>query len=80
MADAQMQIDTSAKDNQRLIEIGAGEQWTPFLESINQLMLQEKKARQENDSIKGAEVCCKIVSHLLPVPRSVSHTELWTVF
>ena len=63
MADAQM-IDTSAasKDPQRLIEIGPDEQWTPFLESINAIMLEEKKARQDNDSIKGSELCCKIVS------------------
>ena len=45
-----------------MIEIGPDEQWTPFLEGINTLMLEEKKARQENDSFKGAEVCLKIVS------------------
>jgi len=44
-----------------LIEIGADEAWTPFYESINQLMHEEKKARQENDSFKGAEICCKIL-------------------
>ena len=37
--------------------------WTPFLEKINQIMLQEKKARQESDHVKGAELCCSIVSH-----------------
>ena len=26
------------------------------------MMLEEKKARQENDNFKGAEVCLKIVS------------------
>ena len=51
-----------------MIEIGADEVWTPFLESINSLMLEEKKQRQDNDSFKGAEVCCKIVSHLEIVP------------
>ena len=45
-----------------MIEIGPDEQWTPFLEGINTMMLEEKKARQENDSFKGAEVCLKIVS------------------
>lgn len=44
-----------------MIEIGADEVWTPFLESINSLMLEEKKQRQDNDSFKGAEVCCKIL-------------------
>ena len=62
-----MIIDTGAgagakKDNQRMIEIGADETWTPFLEKINVLMIEEKKARQENESFKGAEACCKIVS------------------
>lgn len=61
MVDAIM-IDSRAKEAQRLIEIGADEMWTPFLESINSIMLEEKKARQENDSIKGSELCCKIVS------------------
>ena len=45
-----------------MFEIGPDEQWTPFLEGINTLMLEEKKARQENDNFKGAEVCLKIVS------------------
>ena len=77
MADTHM-IDSSAgsKDPQRLIEIGPEEQWTPFLESINAIMLQEKKARQDNDSIKGSELCCKIVSahfHYLFL------TKLWLI-
>ena len=63
MVEERMQIDSRAKETQRMIEIGADEVWTPFLESINSLMLEEKKQRQENDSFKGAEVCCKIVSH-----------------
>ena len=45
-----------------MFEIGPDEQWTPFLEGINTMMLEEKKARQENDNFKGAEVCLKIVS------------------
>ena len=64
MVQGKMIIDSSAKQEpQRMIEIGPEEMWTPFLESINQLMLDEKKARQENDSHKGSEICCKIVSH-----------------
>ena len=59
-------IDTneSEKKEIRLIQIGEGDMWTPFLEKINQIMLQEKKARQESDHVKGAELCCSIVSHL----------------
>ena len=52
-----------------MIEIGPEEMWTPFLESINALMLEEKKARQENDSLKGSELCCKIVSTDLEKPN-----------
>ena len=62
MVDNMMIIDTAPKEQQRMIEIGPEEMWTPFLESINSLMLEEKKARQENDSLKGSEICCKIVS------------------
>ena len=62
MVDQGMIIDTKPKEAQRLIEIGPEEMWTPFLESINAMMLEEKKARQENDSFKGSELCCKIVS------------------
>ena len=46
----------------RLIILGEGDMWTPFLEKINGIMLEEKKARQESDHVKGAELCCKIVS------------------
>ena len=45
-----------------MIEIGPDEQWTPFYENINSLMVEEKKQRQDNDAFKGAETCCKIVS------------------
>jgi len=31
--------------------------WTEFLEKVNTMMLDEKKARQENDTVKGAELC-----------------------
>ena len=45
MADEKMVIDTNPKEVQRLIEIGPDEEWTPFLEKINAIMLEEKKAR-----------------------------------
>jgi hypothetical protein len=49
---------------QRILEIAADEVWSPFFESINDLMLQEKKYRFENDANKLAEVCKQIVSVL----------------
>lgn len=71
-------IDTSAasKDPQRLIEIGPDEQWTPFLESINAIMLEEKKARQDNDSIKGSELCCKILQSAFD-QKDLVHVREW---
>lgn len=35
--------------------------WTEFFEKINTIMLEEKKARQESDHQKGADLCCKIL-------------------
>jgi hypothetical protein len=49
---------------QRILEIGADEMWSPYYEEINELLHQEKKARQENDSNKSAEVCVKVVSDI----------------
>lgn len=31
-----------AQQKQRMFEIGADEMWTPFLEEVNDLMLEEK--------------------------------------
>lgn len=45
-----------------MFEIGAEEMWTPFLEEANDLMVEEKRFRHENDHIKVAEVCLRIVS------------------
>ena len=47
---------------QRMIELADGEMWTDFLEEINNLLIQEKKARHEGDNIKLTEICTKIVS------------------
>ncbi len=47
---------------QRMFDIGAEEMWTPFLEEVNDLMVEEKAARHENDHIKNAEICVRIVS------------------
>ena len=73
MADDKMIIDTKPVEVQRLIEIGPDQEWTPFLEKINSIMLEEKKARQENDSFKGSELCCKIVSNRSPLTTILSH-------
>ena len=54
-------IDTAAKDKQKLIDIDEFE-WNDYYEKINDLMLQEKKCRQTNDTTKGAEICVQIVS------------------
>jgi len=52
----------SSIGKQRLVEIGADEMWTDFLEQINDLMLEEKAARQISDHVKLAEICTRIVS------------------
>ena len=45
-----------------MFDIGADEMWTPFLEEANDLMLEEKAARHENDHNKIAQICTRIVS------------------
>lgn len=45
-----------------MFDIGAEEMWTPFLEEVNDLMIEEKAARHENDGIKTSEICLRIVS------------------
>ena len=45
-----------------MFDIGAEEMWTPFLEEVNDLMIEEKAARHENDAIKTSEICIRIVS------------------
>ena len=49
---------------QRLVEVAADEMWTDFLEQINDLMIEEKAARQISDHNKLAEICVRIVSTL----------------
>ena len=51
-----------AHKDQRMIELGEDEMWTPFLEEINALLIDEKQYRHENDHVKQAEVCVRIVS------------------
>ena len=54
------QIKTGEK--QRMFELPAGEAWTPFMEEVNDLMLEEKQARHENDHVKVSDICLRIVS------------------
>lgn len=49
-------------EKQRMFEIGHEEMWTPFLEEVNDLMIEEKQARHENDHNKLSEICVRIVS------------------
>lgn len=42
---------------ERLIELGPDEMWTPFLEEANQLFIEEKVTRHENDVTKLSEIC-----------------------
>jgi hypothetical protein len=57
-------IDKKSMDQraQRMIEISADEEWTPFLEKVNNMLIEEKKLRHEDDNIKLAELCKNIVS------------------
>lgn len=50
------------QDKQRMFELAAGQHWTPFLEEVNDLMLEEKVSRHENDGVKTSEICLRIVS------------------
>jgi hypothetical protein len=56
-------IAAGAADKQRMFEIGAEEMWSPFLEEVNDLMIEEKQARHDNDHVKVSEICLRIVRH-----------------
>lgn len=49
------------EEKQRMIEIGEEEMWTPFLEEVNNLLIEEKQARHDNDSSRLSEICTRIV-------------------
>jgi len=49
-------------DKQRMIELKDEEMWTPFLEEVNNLLIEEKQVRHKNDHIRLAEICTRIVS------------------
>jgi hypothetical protein len=44
-----------------MFELAPGQTWTPFLEEVNDLMLEEKVSRHENDGVKTSEICLRIV-------------------
>ena len=57
-----MSLAPAVVKQKRLLEIGSDETWTPFHDKINDLMVIEKKARQENDALETARLCKEIVS------------------
>lgn len=50
---------------ERMIDIPEGEQWTPYLQRINQLFLEEKQARHEANIEKLVKICCEVVNKSL---------------
>jgi hypothetical protein len=51
------------QQKQRILELKDDEIWEPFHDKINDMMIQEKKARSENNTDDGAKVCREIVSN-----------------
>jgi len=51
-------------EKQRQFELAPGQTWTPFLEEVNDLMIEEKVSRHENDGVKTSEICLRIVSDI----------------
>jgi len=46
---------------ERLVVVKEGEPWTPFLQQVNHLFIEEKKARSEADANKISQICCQII-------------------
>jgi hypothetical protein len=51
------------QQKQRILELKDDEMWEPFHDKINDMMLQEKKARAENNTEEGVKACREIVSN-----------------
>jgi len=47
---------------ERMIDIPEGESWTPYLQRINQLFIDEKLARHDANIQKLIKIACEIVS------------------
>jgi hypothetical protein len=62
-----------------MFELAPGQHWTPFLEEVNDLMLEEKVSRHENDGVKTSEICLRIVSEASAFPRIIWLTPLLTI-
>ena len=62
-----------------MFEIGAGEAWTPFFEEVNDLMLEEKQARHENDHVKVSEICLRIVSTRQQLSFKHAQEYIWLI-
>ncbi len=47
---------------EKMIDIPEGEPWTPYLQRINQLFIDEKQARHDGDNAKLVQICSEIVN------------------
>ena len=48
---------------EKMIDITEGEPWTPYLQRVNQLFIEEKQARHDGDNAKLVQICSEIVSY-----------------
>ena len=74
------EANNSSVGKQRLIDIKPDEMWTDFLEQINDLMIEEKAARQVFDHIKLAEICTRIVSLWIQIQPSKWLNQIFDFF
>lgn len=44
-----------------MIDINEGESWTPYLQKVNQLFIEEKAARHEGDNARLTRICTDLV-------------------
>lgn len=57
-----------------MIDVGEGEPWTPYLQKVNQLFIEEKAARHEGDNTKLTRICTDLVSFVV-TSRLISHLK-----
>ena len=58
-----------------MIDIEEGESWTPYLQQINKLFIDEKQARHDGDNPKLIQICIEIVS-FNNIYRLIYHLKL----
>jgi hypothetical protein len=46
---------------EKMIDINEGESWTPYLQKVNQLFIEEKAARHEGDNARLTRICTDLV-------------------